>query len=173
MNKEIWKDIPGYDGLYRVSSTGRVISSKYRKTNKASILSQRLGGNGYYTIDLHLKSVKKTKEVHQLVAIAFLSHKPCGLLRVVNHIDEVKTNNNVENLEIVTHRENCSLKRDGFSSKFTGVNYHKRDKRWGANIKINGKQNYLGSFDSEIKASEAYQNRLSEHLKENQTNEQG
>jgi len=69
-------------------------------------------------------------------------------------------NNRVDNLQLVSPRENSSKDRHG-SSKYTGVNWLKNRGKWQANIQIDGKLKYLGVFDKEINAHNAYQKALS------------
>jgi len=151
--EEIWKDIPNYDGIYQVSNFGNVVC--FRKTKKR-FLSLRLSNAGYLRTTLHYKGTRKTVQVHQLVAIVFLNHKPNGNTFVVNHKDFNKQNNNLENLEIVTNRENSNRLHLESSSKYVGVDYHKKDKKWRARIVVNGKSEYLGMYHSEIDAKNAY-----------------
>ena len=92
-NKEIWKDIDGYEGLYRVSNLGRV---KSLKQGKEKILKQVLVNN-YLAISLYKNNEKKLCKVHRLVCQTFLLN-PQNLPQV-NHKDENKTNNKVDNLE--------------------------------------------------------------------------
>lgn len=116
MNKEeIWKPIPGYKELYEVSSEGRVkrleyvivdkIGRKYHR--KEQILKGISNSNGYLQVHLHdNKGKRKFLPVHRLVAKTFISNpedKP-----QVNHKDEDKTNNCVDNLEWVTIKENAN-----------------------------------------------------------------
>jgi len=155
MKKEIWKIIEGFED-YEVSNLGNVKSLKF---GKERILKPRLEAKGYYYITLR-NGIQKSKKIHQLVAEAFLNHKPCGYKLVVNHIDFNKINNNVENLEIVTARENSNHKHLSSSSQFTGVSWHKRNKKWTAQIWINGKLKFLGLFTCELEASNAYQKEL-------------
>jgi len=163
---EIWKDVEYYEGIYQISNLGRV-KSLARKDSlgrnlQEKILSVTIDGGGYFKVGLSKEGKMKTKKVHQLVAIAFLNHEPCGYKLVVNHIDFDRTNNNVNNLEIVTQRENTNLKHVKSSSRYTGVSWKKRNNKWQSNIMINGKKKYLGLFDCEISASRAYQTALNE-----------
>lgn len=106
MEKEIWKDIPNYDGLYKISNFGNVKSFN-NKTNhkKPIILKQTIDRkNGYLTVSLSKNKEKKTYRVHRLVANAFIYNSdnyPC-----VNHKDGNKLNNNYNNLEWCTYQQN-------------------------------------------------------------------
>jgi hypothetical protein len=168
MCNEIWKDIPGYEGLYQVSNLGRVKSLQREVCNgvrcynkKENILKPNIRLSGHYKVDLYKGLKRHAKSIHQLVAIAFLEHIPNGLSLVVDHIDNDKTNNKLENLQIITQRENASKDRNG-NSKYAGVCYHIRRKKWCVGIIINGKRHHLGSFKDEKEASEVYQNKLKE-----------
>lgn len=90
--EEIWKSIKGYEDLYAVSNFGKVKSLKYGK-----ILKPQNKGNGYLQVSLCRNGKRKTLLVHRLVAEAFIPN-PYGLPEI-NHIDENKSNNCVENLE--------------------------------------------------------------------------
>ena len=100
--KEIWKDIIGYEGLYQVSNLGEVRSVS-RRGAKGKILSKSIN-NGYYRVVLCSNSKAKGMAVHRLVAQSFISNP--NNLPVVNHKDENKLNNNVENLEWCTQSYN-------------------------------------------------------------------
>jgi hypothetical protein len=151
---EIWKDIEGYKG-YQVSSIGRIRSLKF---NKEKILSPNIATNGYYMVGLYGEKYK-TFTIHSLVAIAFLGHKPDGYKIVVDHIDNNPLNNNINNLQLISNRENIS-KQKAKTSKYTGVSWSKRKKKWISQITINRKTIKLGIFVNELEASEAYQNKL-------------
>lgn len=104
--QEIWKDIPGYNGKYRVSNLGNVMSINYLNQGIDKLLSLKNHHSGYLIVRLCSgnKSDQKNRTVHSLVAEAFIPN-PYNK-RCVNHIDGNKKNNRVDNLEWVTHREN-------------------------------------------------------------------
>ena len=97
---EIWKDVVGYEGIYKISNFGRV---KSFKQNKVVILKKVLN-DGYYSIGLRKDGKRFKAKIHRLIAQAFIpnpDNKP-----FVNHIDGNKQNNCIENLEWVTGSEN-------------------------------------------------------------------
>ena len=106
---EIWKDVLGYEGIYQVSSIGRVKAIPRIKLNyKGSYLTKELilkAGiyEGYERVVLTKDGVRSTKKVHRLVASAFLGDEK---QLSVNHIDSNRSNNRLENLEWVTHLDN-------------------------------------------------------------------
>jgi hypothetical protein len=162
--KEIWKDIPNYEGLYQVSDLGRVKSLGRLDTIGRSVQEKILTGSknsrGYLSSTLSKEGKYKSKNIHVLVAVSFLNHKPSGFNLVVNHIDLDKTNNNVNNLEIVTNRENCNLKHIKSGSKYVGVCWHKSRNKWVSRIQIKRYGIHLGSFTTELDASNQYQKAL-------------
>jgi len=157
--EEIWKDVVGYEGRYLISNTGRL---KSIVKNKEILLNGYLSRKGYlqYTLNWKLKNKVNTYRAHQLVAIAFLGHKLCGLNLVIDHINNIKLDNRVENLQIVTNRFNVCKIQDNYSSQYKGVCWRKDAKKWRASIYINGKVKHLGFFNDEYEAHLAYQNAL-------------
>ena len=111
--KELWKDITGYEGLYQVSNTGKVrsinrtiIDSNGNKQKwKSHIFIGKVNNSGYLTVCLRKCGKRKGFLIHRLVATAFIEN-PTNL-PYVNHKDEIKTNNNVENLEWCSESYNC------------------------------------------------------------------
>jgi hypothetical protein len=164
--EEIFKDIPGYEGMYQVSNLGRVKSlSREIKRNgfylsKEKILKPNINGAGYLYVNLIKDKISKSKTIHKLVSEAFSGRKINGFELVVNHKDFNRLNNNLNNLEIVTTRENTNKKHFKSSSNYTGVCWDKHRNKWISSIVINKKQIHLGSFDDELQAFEYYKNAL-------------
>jgi len=109
--KNIWKDLTGFNGLYQVSNTGLVKSMPREKCNKngkfitkEKILKNVLGKNGYYVVTISKGGVNKIMYVHRLVAKLFLINVENKT--EVNHINGIKTDNDVSNLEWCTPKEN-------------------------------------------------------------------
>jgi len=101
--EELYKDIIGYEGLYQISNKGNVKSLNYNKTKKEKILKP-LYKEGYYRISLHNNITIKWYSIHKLVAIAFIpnpENKP-----EINHINGIRNDNIVTNLEWCTRSEN-------------------------------------------------------------------
>lgn len=113
MNKETWKEVGGYSGLYEVSNLGRVRSlgrpckAKNGATQhkRARILTQEITVHGYCRVRLYDRDGKATHfAVHRLVMEAFVGSSE----QQVNHINEIKTDNRLVNLEYVSRAENCN-----------------------------------------------------------------
>lgn len=152
MTTEIWKDVIGYEGLYQVSNLGRVKSLKF---NRKNILKPSVNARGYLQV-----KIGKTINVHKLVAIAFLNHIPNGMTLVIDHINNNKLDNRVDNLQIITQKENTLKSFRKKSSQYIGVCWDKENYKWKSHITINGKLKFLGRFVNEFDASQAYQTAL-------------
>lgn len=168
MGFEIFKDVPGYEGIYQVSNLANVKSLSRTMYNqgvnpfqsKEKLLKPKLVTNGKLVVRLFLDNKPKTFQIHQLVAMAFLNHTPSGLKIVVDHIDNNPLNNKLNNLQLITQRENASKDRKGGTSKYTGVSWASHAKKWRGMIKIGSNHIFLGYFTNEIDAHFAYQNKL-------------
>ena len=99
---EEWRDIQGYEGHYQVSNLGKVRSVK----REPFVLKGDLQQNGYRRVYLWLNGRKKNLLVHRLVAETFIENP--DEYTDVNHLDEDKTNNHVDNLEWCTHLYNMN-----------------------------------------------------------------
>ena len=128
---EDWKDIPGYEGLYVVSNNGRVMNVR-----SGRVLRGIVNNLGYIMVGLSKSGKVKMISVHRLVAEAFIKNP--DNLREVNHKDEDKSNNNVDNLEWCDRKYNVNYgsrmdkvrKTKELSGYWTGVSktkdYHKK-----------------------------------------------
>lgn len=113
--QEIWKDIPNYEGLYQVSNLGRVkvldryVNSGIKNNNKVKRKSRILkqhNKQGYFEVTLIANNKRKYYKVHRLVAQAFIPNP--NNYQQVNHKDENKLNNCVDNLEWCDAKYNCN-----------------------------------------------------------------
>lgn len=111
IKNEIWKDIYGYENLYQISNLGRVKSlfgwngHKYVKREK--ILKLNKTADGYSKVSLFDNTKRKQLYIHRLILSVFYPVINMNELQV-NHIDENKNNNNIENLEWVTSEQNVN-----------------------------------------------------------------
>lgn len=170
--KEVFKDIPGYEGFYQVSNIGRVKSlpreiirnNNRKQTFKGKSLSNCSDGR-YLYVTLYNVGLKRNFKVHKLVAMTFLNHKPNGFNSlVIDHIDFNILNNNVENLRLITQRENTSKTHIKSTSKYIGVS--KDGNLWMSSAYFNRKAYYVGRFKTELEAYNAKELLLKELLKE-------
>lgn len=120
MVNEIWKPVVGYEGLYEVSNLGRVKSLPRHSTKGGIMKLYTNNRNGYVYVGLCKENKKYTKRVHVLVAEAFKGYKS-GKDLVIDHINCLKTDNRLENLDIVTQKENDRRSRENKLQKFTGT----------------------------------------------------
>ena len=106
--KEVWKDVKGFEGLYRISNYGNVESvTRFDTLGRripSRIMKPQKNKKGYLHVKLTKGRYYKHYLIHRLVADAFIGERPAEL--EVNHIDENKENNRADNLEYVTHSQN-------------------------------------------------------------------
>lgn len=163
---EIWRDIKGWEGLYKISNLVRVKSldrvvhnqnGSYNKPGRILKQNAEKDGSGYKRVQLMRDSKKRGYLVHRLVYETFNGPIPENL--VIDHDDNNKTNNLPNNLQAITNRLNSSKDRKS-KNKYPGV--YKDGKKWKARIGHNWKEIYLGRFDVEEDARDAYLNKLKE-----------
>ena len=163
---EKWKDVPNYEGFYQVSDLGRVkslpmLKNSSRNTQKTfltneKILKKSLSKN-YLTVALYSDGKAKSFLVHQLIAITFLKHNPNRKIICVDHINNIKTDNRLINLQLLSPRKN-RIKDSSNKTGYTGVKKIKN--RFQARISFNKKILNLGSFKNLQLANKKYKEAL-------------
>lgn len=167
---EVWKDIPGYEGEYQLSSWGNVKSMDRYRPAKAGILHFHKGkiininyAGDYPQICLSKNNKKKSYRLHRLMVLVFYKREIENMFGsyVVNHKDLNKNNNYYKNLEVISRRGNSShYFKNSYekTSSFIGVSYDKSKPKypWVASAFHLGKTIKLGNFIEEIEAKKAY-----------------
>lgn len=159
---EIWKPIPTYEGylinnfgqiksLDRKGSDGRFIKGVYKEYH--------LGTTGYPSCTLSNNEGKKTWAIHQLIMWSFTNYVPSYYDCVINHIDNIKTNNCITNLEIVSSRYNSTIHKKSKSGEH-GI--YERNGEFEVTLRIDGKKSYLGKYETIDKAISVRNNKLLE-----------
>ena len=140
------------DVLYSFYNKGR------SKTEKWHLIKLHLG-NGYKRFGFTVKGKAKTLQFHRVM---YYAHNPdwdiydSSTENVIDHIDNVKTNNHISNLRNVTQHENS------FNTTCKGYSFHKATGKYQAYIQLNGDMIYLGLFNTEDEAHQAYLNKKEE-----------
>lgn len=126
--EEIWKDIKGYEGLYMISSYGRVksIGGRRGSSNKPKILKQGTDTSGYKMVIFRVNKYSKTFKVHRLVAEAFIPN--LNGYTEIDHINGIKTDNRVDNLRWCSHKDNCNnpITKEKILKTFRSEEYRKK-----------------------------------------------
>jgi len=156
MKREKWLPIKDYETVYSVSNKGRI---KRIKTGR--ILKPGINSTGYEVVCL-CDGDCITFKVHLLVFDAFGDGKRNGRIIQVDHKNENKLYNDIDNLQLLSNRENLSKYQSlqKRSSQYTGVYWNKKAQKWLAQIRVGAVRKYLGLFEEERKASLAYQKAL-------------
>ena len=115
---EIWKPIKNYEDSYEISNLGNVKSLNYGNTGTSRLLKLRKDKYGYLNVELNKNGKRKVFKVHRLVLMTFMPIEGMESLQV-NHIDENKLNNTLENLEWCTneYNSNYGTRNDKISKK--------------------------------------------------------
>lgn len=150
---EIWKNIPGYEGVYQASNCGR-IKSLARKADRKNDVQERIlkpsvKKSGYCNVTLQVDKCKKTIGIHRLVLKAFIGEVDLQ----VNHINSNKSDNRLANLEYVTSRQNAEHRDNGDCG--ASFRRDKKSKPWQSHVYYKGKNLGLGCYDTKEEAIEA------------------
>jgi hypothetical protein len=162
--EEIWKSLIGYEGLYEISNMGRVKSIKF---DKERILKPSITNKGYYIIVLYKDNIRDCKTIHRLVIRTFIGEPKSD--EICDHINRIKTDNRIENLRWVTKSKNNLNTVTYGKSKYRGVTFTYYETkgqiktRIVAQIGINSKPTYLGTFKTEEEAHMAYKEAYLNH----------
>lgn len=149
-----YKDIPGYEGLYKINSSGEVLSLK----QKIKQLKPQVSNGGYLIIALSDSlGRRRGHTIHRLLYLTFIGQIPdhCE----VDHINRVQTDNNLNNLRLITpsqNRYNSKGHKDRQYSKFKGITFDKSRKKWKAHLQVEGVLINIGRYDSEVQAAVNY-----------------
>jgi len=161
-----YREVKGFKG-YEINRKG-IVKSVDRVTIKSNgvalnlkgrVLKQTKDTHGYLFVNLSLNGKVTNIKTHKLMALTFLNHIPKKGI-VIDHIDNNPLNNNIENLQIISHRENLSKDKKGGTSKYVGVSFIEKIKKYMASIQYGGKNYSLGTFNCETSAALTYQHKL-------------
>lgn len=155
----VWKNIEGYEGHYQISNCGQVKSLKW---NKERLLKPSTNGSGYYYVNISKNNRVKNFSIHTLLWDHFGDSKRDGRKLQVDHKDENKLNNHIDNLQLLKPRSNVSksVDKSKTTSKYIGARWHKGGNKWVSQIRINNKYTHLGYFNTEYEAHLSYQQAL-------------
>jgi len=147
IEKEEWRDVPGWEGLYQVSSLGRIQSLARKVIRKpasgamsikrlpGAVLTPSINDRGYFVVTLSRRGISKTHTLHVLIAFVFIGPRPPGL--EVLHGDDDKANNRVTNLRYGTKRmnyedsvKNGKAKPPGRGTKHHGAKLNESEVAW-------------------------------------------
>ncbi len=148
-------DLKDYEGLYQINKNGEI------KSKRKNIIMKPGNVYGYLRIGLTKNGKQKFYLIHRLLAIQFIPNP--NNYDFVDHININSLNNDLENLRWINKSGNCRnmIKKNG-SSKYRGVCWDKKDKKWRASISIDRKKKCLGRFDNEEEASLVYEKKYNE-----------
>lgn len=167
MEKEKWKDISGYEGIYQVSSLGRVrgvprivvrsTGTHLTVCGRLMKLSPQTGG--YLHVLLWKNNKQKIFRVHKLVYCTFNKisiYKRLGF--DINHKNRIRQDNRLINLEGCSRRENIchGVSQRNTSSQFIGVHWNTKSKKWRSVVYYKGKSHFFGQYSNEADAAKAY-----------------
>ena len=166
---ESFKHIAGTNGKYAIGNRGTVISFCNKKYPLGREIKSFDNKRGYLSINLVVNGIRTGLTIHKLVATHFMDFSPNGMNSVIEHLNGNKKDNNVSNLMVSTQRKNIQnyfTTKKSKSSKYVGVSWCNSNKKWKAQIYIDGKAVFLGHRKSELEALELYKTAETNFLSE-------
>lgn len=151
------KPINGYEGIYSITEDGKVFSERSKKFLKDCLKYSKKTELKYRAFTLCKNGVCKNYSTHKLIAEAFIPNP--NNFTVVDHINRQQDDNRIENLRWVDRSMNSINKgkyKGSLTSKYKGVSWCKKTKKWAVYISKNRVVINLGRYSSEDKAAEAY-----------------
>lgn len=149
-------DIPEYEGYYQINRKGEVKSlerySECGRLLKEKILKNNKDNYGYFYIDLRKVNKRKKYRIHCLLYKVFNCYYDCKYFEI-DHINRIREDNRLENLRIVTIRNNNNNRID---QSLFGCGVSKMGKKYRAIISINLNSYHLGTFETQEQASQKY-----------------
>jgi hypothetical protein len=133
-----WKPFRGYENLYLISNNGVVHSLISNK-----ILKNNLSTSGYYFVNIYKEKKGKPKFIHHMIAESFLGHSINRFKFVIDHKDNNKLNNNIDNIQIITNRHN-SIKDKNPKSGYSCI--YKNNSSWIIRMRVLGKKVTIGTL---------------------------
>jgi len=155
------KYIEGYGKDYKICKNGDVIS--YIKYEEGKILKPHINTHGYLYVGLYKNKKQKHFRIHRLIALHFIDNP--NNYQCVDHINQNKTDNRIENLRWINHSGN-SRNRKNQGKNLKGVYFDKKKNKFRATITIDYKSKHLGLFDTELEANKAYMKAYNELMKD-------
>jgi hypothetical protein len=167
---EIFINLPNYGGFYQVSTLGNITFKNWFYDYEAKELRPFTDKNGFKYVRLCMSKRREEVFVHHLVAQVFLNNgSNCFGKDTIDHIDGDKTNNSVENLQIITEiqKESKKLKQvvKPVKKKHIGVTWLRIKQKWMVEAIVNGERTHIGFYKTQQQAIDAYNTAVNDNSK--------